>query len=327
MGRLKGSIAVVVAVAGLLACAWPAAAAPSASQSFTHEELEPLLASLHEQGFAREDLERIFYDPRLQKIDRVVTFNVFNPDSADIYEQFRAPFAIKLAKNFRKRYMTELNDIEKRFGVWKEVVVAILLVETQFGTAALRYRPLEVFTTLIVDASPEAVERHYQRLKPDRPTLDRAFLEARLQKKADWAYTELVALLSMHDLQRVDDLYNIRGSYAGAFGMPQFLPRSYLNYGVDGDGNGRISLYDPEDAIPSCANYLAVHGWKPGLSRAQRRHVIWFYNRSDAYIDAVLELADRLDAPPVPEVKRRKAVLPTKKAVAPPHKRTSRSTN
>jgi membrane-bound lytic murein transglycosylase B len=69
-----------------------------------------------------------------------------------------------------------------------------------------------------------------------------------------------------------------------------------LNHAVDGNGDGRISLYDADDATASCANYLAHYGWRQGISHEQKRAVIWRYNRSDSYIDTVLALADRLDA-------------------------------
>jgi membrane-bound lytic murein transglycosylase B len=84
---------------------------------------------------------------------------------------------------------------------------------------------------------------------------------------------------------------------AGAFGMPQFLPSKYLQFGTDGDGDGRVSLYDAEDAVASCAQYLKSNGWQPGIDRAGRRRVIWTYNRSSPYIDTVLALADRLPPP------------------------------
>jgi membrane-bound lytic murein transglycosylase B len=79
--------------------------------------------------------------------------------------------------------------------------------------------------------------------------------------------------------------------------MPQFLPSKYLQFGADGDGDGRVSLYDPEDAVASCARYLQANGWQPGIDRAGRRRVIWSYNRSSPYIDTVLALADRLPPP------------------------------
>ena len=101
-------------------------------------------------------------------------------------------------------------------------------------------------------------------------------------------------MFTIADRLGIDPL-SIRGSGAGAFGLAQFLPTSYLSYGVDGDRNGRVSLFSPDDAIASCANYLKAHGWRSGLSHAERREVIWHYNRSDPYIDTVLALASRLN--------------------------------
>src|SRR6185369_18081302 len=98
---------------------------------------------------------------------------------------------------------------------------------------------------------------------------------------------------------------DIRGSGSGAFGYPQFLPRSYLAYGQDADGDGRVSLYDTADAAASCARYFAGHGWRPGLTAAQRRAAVWQYNHSDAYVDTVLTLAARLGR--APAVARKKS--------------------
>ena len=75
------------------------------------------------------------------------------------------------------------------------------------------------------------------------------------------------------------------------------MPTSYLEHGADGDGDGRIDLYDPADAALSCASFLKAKGWHAGLSTAERRHVIWAYNRSAAYIDAVLAVARAIDRP------------------------------
>jgi len=105
---------------------------------------------------------------------------------------------------------------------------------------------------------------------------------------------------------------------------PQFLPRSYLWYGVDGDQDGRVSLYDPADAIPSCAHYLEQYGWKSGLSRTEQRNVIWGYNHSDAYIDTVLWVAGEVESP-TPESARAKPKVQVAKRRRPPTK-TARAT-
>jgi membrane-bound lytic murein transglycosylase B len=107
-------------------------------------------------------------------------------------------------------------------------------------------------------------------------------------------YPEVRAAFTVAEVEDVDPL-ELRGSGSGAFGYPQILPTSYLRYGTDGNGDGRIDLYDVDDAAASAAVYLASHGWQGDLTRAARRQVIWHYNRSEAYIDAVLGLAERLE--------------------------------
>ena len=118
-------------------------------------------------------------------------------------------------------------------------------------------------------------------------------VRARAARLEEMFFPEVRAVFALADAQGVDPL-EIRGSRSGAFGAPQFLPTSYLRFGTDGNGDGRIDLYDIDDAAASAAHFLASHGWQGQLSRAERRQVVWHYNRSDAYIDAVLGLADRL---------------------------------
>ena len=100
-----------------------------------------------------------------------------------------------------------------------------------------------------------------------------SFARWRSQTLEDMFYPEVKATFDVAVRLQTDPL-EIRGSGSGAFGIPQFLPRSYLWFGVDGDRDGRVSLYDPEDAIPSCARYLQHYGWSPEMSRDGQRRVI-----------------------------------------------------
>ena len=261
---------------------------------YTHEELAPLVNSLIAEGLPASLVRKALYDPRIQRVDRAVSYNVMNPDGPRIYQQFVEPFAIRLANRYRRRNLTALERIEQTYGVSKDVIVAILLVETQFGNAALRYRPLEVFLSLVVDASPAGVDRHFARMKAEIPGLERSFIAQRLEKKGDWAYGELVALLSMWHQRRVKDIYAVKGSFAGAFGMPQFLPSSYLSWGADGNGDKRIDLNNPSDAMASIANFLRFHGWRPDGANAQNMRAVWEYNHSSHYVKAIMGIAARL---------------------------------
>ncbi|MFI5401247.1 MAG: lytic murein transglycosylase, partial [SAR324 cluster bacterium] len=274
-----------------------AQAEPAPGSRFTRAELEPLMARLETDGFARDLLERVFLDERLHRVDQVIAYNVMNPDSERLYEQFLEPFAIKLARHFHRRHEGSLAEIRARTGVSPEVIVGILLVETQFGTAALRYRLLEVFTTLIVDANPAAVDRQYRRLRAQVPDLDRAWMEERLAKKAAWAYEELKDFLSIRDRIGVASLYEVKGSYAGAFGMPQFMPSSYVQWAVDGDHDRRVDLDDASDAMASIANFLVQHGWRPHAPLEQKMRSVWEYNRSTHYVHTIFGIALALQRP------------------------------
>src|SRR5690606_17922133 len=79
-------------------------------------------------------------------------------------------------------------------------------------------------------------------------------------------FRDQLADLIQLDYQKVLDASQAKGSYAGAMGLPQFMPGSLLRYASDGNQDGRIDLlYSPEDAIASVARFLRLHGWEPGL--------------------------------------------------------------
>ncbi|MDH4226100.1 MAG: lytic murein transglycosylase, partial [Deltaproteobacteria bacterium] len=264
---------------------------------FTKEELKPLMASLEADGVARSRLEKTFFDPRLRKLHRIVEMNVVNRDPSAHYRQFSQPDALRRARRFMAQNKKWLDQAEAAYPVPRETLVAVLLVETQFGKFPQRHRPLEVFTTLTVEALNESVDAHYRKLKRKNPKLERSYVEDRMTRKARWAYGELQALMRMEP-RTGGKLYDLKGSYAGALGMPQFLPSSYLIWGVDGDGNGKVELNKHADAVLSVANYLFLHGWTEDASDEAKRHAVWQYNHSDNYVNAILTVSAKLAPPP-----------------------------
>ncbi len=274
----------------------PIQAHPTHRKPFSTEELESLLVSLQEEGFSRETLQEIFYDSRLRKVETVVGLNALHEESRRQYEQFLTPYAIRLSRKFRRRHFRELLAVEREYGVSMNVIVAILLVETQFGTARLPFRVMEVFATLVVESRPEALENHYRRLKRQYPGLGREFLASRLGEKGEWAFQELVAFLDMGSDDGTD-LLEIKGSYAGAIGMPQFLPTSYHRWGVDGNNDAQVDLENRLDAMASIANYLREHGWKERTGLTTKMRAVWEYNRSPPYVDAIFAISRKLSLP------------------------------
>lgn len=134
---------------------------------------------------------------------------------------------------------------EQAYGVLASVIVGILGVETIYGRNMGDFRVLDALATLAFDfppAHPRAAARQ-------------SYFLGELEN-----FLVLAANTGFDPLQR-------RGSYAGAMGMPQFMPGSQANYAVDFDGDGSIDLYgSAADAIGSVANYLNAHGWQRGVA-------------------------------------------------------------
>jgi len=181
--------------------------------------------------------------------------------------------------------------VESEFKVEAEIITAIFLIESDFGHYPGRYPLLKVFISLASCDQDKYLREVFKELKVSYPDLDYKWLKKRARKKAAWGYTQLVALLQLADRLEVE---TVKGSWAGAFGICQFIPSSCLSYAVDGNGDGRIDLYDFKDAAASVANYLKAHGWQLGLSVKQQEKVVWSYNHSQLYCQTVVALAGRL---------------------------------
>lgn len=146
---------------------------------------------------------------------------------------------------FWREHHATLEAASARFGVPPEIIVAIIGVETHYGSYTGNFETVSALATLAFDYPPRA--------ELFRKELENLFLLAREQNRDPFEYS---------------------GSFAGALGYPQFLPSSIRNYAVDFDGNGRIDFdSDPIDAIGSVANYLAAHGWAAGDPVAVRVHL------------------------------------------------------
>lgn len=147
-------------------------------------------------------------------------------------------------KAFLKKHADLLQQAEDKYGVKKEVIAAIIGVETYYGKRQGRYRVLDSLSTLAFDY-------------PKRPLF----------------WRELKAFFSLAEKENLDP-GKIKGSYAGAMGYGQFIPTSYLSYAVDGDKDGKRDLWgNPADAIASVANYFKRHGWRKDEPVVQRVRV------------------------------------------------------
>ncbi len=155
--------------------------------------------------------------------------------------RFVEPKRIAWGVEFYNENRDLLNQAAQRFGVPAPIIASIIGVETLYGRNMGNFRVLDALATLAFDYPDPA--------KPERATMFRGQL-------ADFL------TLVMKDKLELET----KGSYAGAIGMPQFMPTSVMHYAVDGDGNGHIDLTNnTQDAIMSVGSFLAQHGWQRGL--------------------------------------------------------------
>ncbi|MCS4278330.1 lytic murein transglycosylase B [Stenotrophomonas rhizophila] len=174
--------------------------------------------------------------------ERVKPWNEYRP-------MFISQARIEGGKKFLAQHRDELMRVQKRTGVPAEVIVAIIGVETSYGGNTGSYRVLDALYTLAFkyprSGDPAKLEREVRRELFFRDELARLFALTRDEKL---------------------DITAIKGSYAGAMGMGQFMPSSYLDYAVDGNGDGRRDLFNSyDDVFSSIANYFVKKGgWVRG---------------------------------------------------------------
>jgi membrane-bound lytic murein transglycosylase B len=156
---------------------------------------------------------------------------------------FVEPIRINAGKAFMREYAQDLNAAQARFGVPANIIAAIIGVETLYGQYMGNYRVLDALTTLSFDY-PD----------PNRPD------------RIEMFQAQLADFIELHYEGKVDANRQL-GSFAGAMGIPQFMPTSLKRWAIASDPNQpAIDLeHNVNDAILSVANFLTVHGWIAGL--------------------------------------------------------------
>ena len=206
-------------------------------------DVRSFIDAMHEKhGIDTSELERILGAVRYQPV--VVRLTTPMPSSAPSpvrsYANYRAKFLtpdlISMGTQFWAEYTAYLHRAEEESGVPPELILGIIGVETRFGQNTGSFRAVDALATIAFDGA----------------------------RRQDFFRAELEELLLLAREKATDPLL-IKGSYAGAVGLPQFMPSSYRRYAVDYDDDGVIDLRaSAADAIGSVANYIREFGWIPG---------------------------------------------------------------
>jgi lytic murein transglycosylase len=225
------------------------------------------------QGVSRAVIEQAFagvtHDPAVLAFDRRQR-GMFHAKSFEEYSSTRVTAGrIKTARAMLTRHAALLSRIEQRFGVPPQVIVAIWGLESDFGSGDIGKLPvIRVVATLAHDC-----------------------------RRTELFQRELLAALKI--VQRGDlPLRDMIGAYAGEIGQTQFLPSSYIKYGVDFDGNGHVDLrHSVPDVLASTANLLKTNGWRAGAPYDQGTanfDAMREWNHSEVYRRTIVLFAQRL---------------------------------
>ena len=218
----------------------PAASTPSTPYGKERADVQDFIRQMVAQhGFVERELTFLFSRARREP---AILAAIAPPKSAPMrsWQTYRGRFVNEAraaeGAEFWRRNAAALERAAEEHGVPEEIIVAIIGVETVYGRQMGSWRVIDALSTLAFDYPPRA--------EFFRSELEQYLLFAREQGL---------------------DVFSVKGSYAGAIGIPQFMPGSYRRFAVNFDGKGEADLRaSPEDAIGSVANFLLKHGWRRG---------------------------------------------------------------
>jgi membrane-bound lytic murein transglycosylase B len=247
--KRRSLVAALAAALVAPAAARSPARSPYASRAEVQQFVDEVVA---QHGFDRERVERWLNAARYSEtVERLMQPPI--PFGQRNWLEYRSRYLedrrVQAGVDFWRTNAAALVRATERFGVPPEIIVAIIGVETYWGRITGNFRTIDVLATLSFD----------------------------YLRRADYYRKELVELLLLAREQGTDPL-RFKGSFAGAIGLPQFMPGSIRRFAIDFDGDGRIDLAgSATDAVGSVASFLVSHGWQrdcPILFEAEANEAI-----------------------------------------------------
>jgi membrane-bound lytic murein transglycosylase B len=281
----------------------------SISSSFARVPSNPLSGDKEwlQQELVRIGFSKSFTDECIENYEEknfstVVTLNLLGFLQASGPHLLEVtPGAVSRTASFIKENKVAFNQAQARFDVPADVIASLLWIETRHGEDTGTFHIVSVYLHLLQAKRSENVEKltklaliKNRETKKYKPKELRQMMVERTKKKSAWAQEQLIALASLRKKKNVV-VKNLRGSYAGAFGLPQFIPSSYRDYAVAQKATAVPNLTKAGDAILSVANYLAENGWD-NQDPAAKVAALMKYNNSRDYADGILRISQRMPA-------------------------------
>jgi len=256
--------------------------------------IEDLLTA---KGIERNLVEQLMSDPRVSLDPQIVIKNLFfSSPKAEVKKtqtMFVAPNYVIKGRRFIKTNKKTFKHLEREYGVPAEIITAILIIETKLGGYKPKYDVFHAYISLAACLDDAYLQNIIDQQSSKYPRLLEENAKVRAQKKGRWALNQLAALIKISTDLQIDPL-EIRGSFSGAMGPGQFIPTSFMTYGVDGNLDGSRNPFEMEDAMASIANYIKLAGWSKSASLEKKRKSIWRYNHSEVYVNTIMNLSQKL---------------------------------
>lgn len=244
-------------------------------------------------NISSKDIEAFLNDPRADLIYDKAVVKIVAPSvkiNQATEHQDRLKFLLKNSRlkaclQFEKDNAQVLAKTELASGVDRDVIASVLMWESGLGSNTGTYQIANVFLSQILfldEGNAFALSK-----KQEKKFFNSSEQAQRVNRIREHAKSNLLSLISQCKKQEIDP-FEVKGSWAGAIGIPQFMPES-LSYAADGNGDGKIDLNAIPDAVASVGKYIAQHGYKKSVHDA-----IWAYNTDEAYVQGVLAFAQAL---------------------------------
>jgi len=255
----------------------------------SHTYFDTLQESLIKDGFDKNTIIKLYSNPKVYFETKKASGFLSHRESVLNYDQFALPKNIRKSRKYMTKHEPDLLKAERIYGVDKEIITAIILIETRLGKILGGPSVLNMLSTLASLKDPDVRNMFWEKVSKSTDFTKKKF-QNWAQRKSKWAYNELKAFLTYTAREKIDPV-RINGSYAGAMGIAQFMPSNILIFAKDGNNDGRVDLFNHSDAITSIASYLKHYGWHNGITKKGAYDVIYHYNHSRQYVDAVLKVA------------------------------------
>ncbi len=280
---------IILSIVGVLCCA-PVRVPASGG---TPHVFDKLLARLASDGFDGQLLQRYYSATDVAFESDAMALFFRHRESRLNYDQFLAESAMRSAGNYMEKHADALSRAEASFNVDKEIITAVILVETRLGTFLGNRSTLNILSSMASLADPVKRDMFWRTIHK-KTSMSRKDYQVKAKRKSKWAYGELKAFLTYVEREKIANPSAINGSYSGAMGIAQFMPSNILTLGIDGDNDGTVNLFTHADAIHSIANYLQHYGWRLGISEEKARKVLLRYNHSRYYVDTLMKIFKKL---------------------------------